>query len=123
MKHFEAKKQIKSKFYSKYTIAGLLILVALLANGVWNIYSRERQSAVMRSEAENRLAAIEKQKESLKKQTDRLEGEEGIEEEIRSKFNVVKPGEKVVMIVNPEAATTTATSTGFWGSLWQKIWP
>jgi len=123
VKHFEDKKQIKSKFYSRLTIAGLVLLILLLGNGVWNIYGRERQSALMRREAEGRLRALETQRESLRRETDKLANDSGVEEEIRTKFNVVKPGERVVVIVNPEPATTTATTTpGFFSSLWAKIW-
>ena len=122
MKHFENKKQIRSRFYSRYTIAGLLVVVLLLGNGVWNIYERQRQSKALRNEAEMRLEKALKQKSSLEKETGKLESEEGIEEEIRTKFNVVKPGEHVVMIVNPEATTSATTTQGFWARLWAKIW-
>ncbi len=122
MKHFEDKKQIKSRFYSRYTIVGLAIVIVLLGNGVWNIYMRERQSRVMRREAETRLENTLNQKRILEEETGKLQSEEGIEEEIRTKFNVIKPGEHVVMIVNPEATTSATTTQGFWARLWAKVW-
>ncbi len=123
MKHFQDKKQIKSRFYSKLTIALLVLLILFLGNGVWNIYGKQRQSKVMRREAESKLASLQGQKSSLEREIEKLESESGVEEEIRTKFNVVKPGERVVMIVNPAPATTTATTTqGFWSRLWSKVW-
>ncbi len=123
MKHFEDKRQIKSRFYSKLTVIGLSILALVIANGVWKIYQREKQSESMRFEAEARLTSLKNQKDSLTKEMNKLSSEGGVEEEIRQKFNVVKPGEHVVVIVNTDQATTTATTTsGFWASLWQKIW-
>lgn len=123
MKHFENKKQIKSKFYSPIVITFLIILIILLSKGVWAMYGKERQSALMRREAENRLSGIMEQKKNLEDKVGSLEGSVGIEKEIRSKFNVIKPGEHVVMIVHDEEVTvSTTTSDGFWANLWRKVW-
>ena len=76
----------------------------------------------MRQEAENRLANLNDQKANLAYEMEKLQSDSGIEEKIRTKFNFVKPGERVVVIVAPAPTTTAATSTGFFSNLWQKIW-
>lgn len=122
MKKFEARKQIKSRLYSRYTIVALLLLVILLAKGVLNIYFRETESSKMRKEATLKLADVLGRKENLSIQIDKLNSNEGMEEEIRTKFNVTKPGENVVIIVDNKDASTTPEQDGFFAKLWHKVW-
>lgn len=110
-----------SRVYSRAVLLGLLIVILFIGKGVYDIYGRERQSAKLRAEAEGKMRELEAQKANLTREVEKLGSEAGVEEKIRSKFNVAKPGENVVLIVND--ATTTATSTpGFFESLWAKIW-
>src|SRR3989344_1056487 len=121
MKIFQEKRQFRSRLYSRTVLFALIILIVFLGKGVFDIYGKERQSARMRAEAEGRLGELQAQRANLERETTKLQSVEGIEEKIRSKFNVAKPGENVVLIVDD--ATTTATSTpGFFASLWAKIW-
>ncbi len=121
MRPYQAERQIKSRLYSRPVIAVLFILLIFIGNGVYDIYLREKESSRMLGEAESKLTALQGQKNTLAKEEAKLESEEGIDEKIRSKFNVAKPGENVVLIVDD--ATTTATSTpGFFAALWAKIW-
>ena len=122
MKKFEAKKQIKSRVYSKFTLLGLLIIMILLMRGVYTLYERNRESALMRNDAEIRLKELNDRKQMVSGEIVKLNNSEGVEEEIREKFNVVKPGEKVVIIVPEEEATTTVESEGFVKTLWHKVW-
>lgn len=121
MKMFQQKRQTMSRVYSRAVLLGLLIVILFIGKGVYDIYGRERQSAKLRAEAEGKMRELEAQKANLTREVEKLGSEAGVEEKIRSKFNVAKPGENVVLIVND--ATTTATSTpGFFESLWAKIW-
>ena len=55
----------------------------------------------------------------LSSEIERLKTKDGIEEEIRNKFNVVKPGEHLVVIVDDASTSkneTTKQNTGWWGS-------
>jgi cell division protein FtsB len=102
-------------------LVAFVILILFLAKGVYDIYGREQESAKLRSDAEQKMRDLEAQKANLSGEVEKLGSEAGVEEKIRSKFNVAKPGENVVLIVDD--ATTTATSTpGFFASLWAKIW-
>ncbi len=122
MKKFEAKKQIKSRIYSKTTLIILLFIIILLIKGVFALYLRNRESVAVRDMAEVKLEDLESRRDTLNAEIEKLNRDEGIEEEIREKFNVVKPGEKVVIIVQEEVATTTPVKQGFFSSLWNKIW-
>lgn len=60
------------------------------------------------------------QDQDLKSKIERLNTTSGVEEEIRSKFNVVKESEKMVVVVEDQnsSVSTTSSMVGFW----QKIW-
>lgn len=122
MKRFEVKKQLRSRLYSRVTIVVLILVAIFFIKGVVNIYLREAESSKMRKETEVKLAELTSRKEKLGGEIEKLNNSEGIEEEIRTKFNVTKPGEKVVLIVDDNQPTTTEKSTGFFASLWAKIW-
>ncbi len=110
-----------SRVYSRGVLFAILVLILFLSKGVYDIYGRERESARMRIEAESKMAELAAQKGKLSLEVEKLGSDEGVDEKIRSKFNVAKPGENVVLIVSD--ATATATSTpGFFASLWAKIW-
>lgn len=121
MKKFETKRHIRSKIYSKFTLVSLLILFILLARGVYSLYLKNNESLDMRRDAELRLKSILSRKDTIGKEIEKLSSDEGVENEIREKFNVVKPGEKVVIIVPEEVATSTEEEKGFFKSLWHKI--
>lgn len=122
MKRFESQKQIKGKIYSRTTLIVLLVLIILLAKGVFNIYLRNKESVMARDETKQRVEGLNERKLLLSSEIDKLNQEEGVEQEIREKFNVRKPGENVVLIIPADEATTTAPKQGFWASLWHKVW-
>ena len=55
----------------------------------------------------NELATAKAREAVLKNQVDTLQTQQGVDDEIRSKFNVSKAGEKVAMIVNSVDAKNT----------------
>ena len=58
----------------------------------------------------------------LESEINRLKTDNGIEEEIRSKFNVAKPGETVVTVINSATDTLTDNDTSnksFWVSFFE----
>lgn len=64
---------------------------------------------------------LKNRKSELEATVRRLQTEAGIEEEIRSKFPVQKPGENAVMIVEEQAKADNLTANNSL-SFFQKIW-
>jgi len=122
MRKFEAKKQIKNRIYSKTTLIALLVLIILLSRGVFNIYLRNKESVIARDQAKMKVGELNARKQLLSNEIEKLNQDDGIEQEIREKFNVAKPGENVVLIIPDEVATTTNIKQGFWAGLWGKVW-
>lgn len=99
MKEFQRKRKIRRLLYSRLSLLILFILIALVAKGTWNVYTKERDSRKQLERVEEELAALEARDAALQNKIDRLKTSEGIEAEIREQFQVTKPGERMVVIV------------------------
>jgi len=66
----------------------------------------------------NKIASLKSREDSLNSDISKMQTKEGIEEIIRDKYQVVKKGEKMVVIVdNKDVNNTTSSQTnshGFW---------
>jgi cell division protein FtsB len=117
---FHEKRRIKRILYSKPTLIILTLLVIWLFFAVWSIYKKERDTRLRRIEQREVLNELQGREKSLKEEIERLSTERGIEEEVRSKFEVGKEGEKVFIIVdNPEKENSPEDDSK--DGLWQKI--
>lgn len=121
MKRFEVKKNLKHHIYSRTTIFFLLLIVLLLFKGVFVLFLRFKESKNMRIQSENRLNDMLLQKESLETATRHLDREGGVDMEIRRKFNVAKPGERVALVVDEKKEEVTTPPSSFFSVLWHKI--
>ena len=120
MVDFQRKKNIRKVIYSRITIFVLFVVVVFLLRAVYDIYKKERVSFKSVASVEENYNDLKDRKNMLRSEIDRLNTDKGIEEEIRSKFSVARPGETVVVIVDNSSNTSTdSESTG--QSFWQKI--
>ena len=107
MREFQEKKRVKNLLYSRVTIVILFILILFFAHATWGVYKKERESAANVVRAQNELKRITDREALLNSEIARLNTEDGIEEEIRTKYGVAKPGEQVLIITETEKPTTT----------------
>lgn len=120
MLDFYEKRKFKKLLYSKPTLIILGVIVVWLSFVVWNMYKKERDTRLKRIEQNEILNRLKDREGSLHEEIERLSTERGIEEEIRSKFEVGKDGEKIIVIVdNPEEKNTTQNEEK--KSFWQRI--
>lgn len=106
MSDFQQKRKIRGVMYSKLSILVLLVLIFFLAKATYNLYGKYRVSAGDYTIVKNDYDSLKTRKDMLDSEIDRLRTDNGIEEEIRSKFNVAKPGETVVVIINNSTTST-----------------
>jgi len=121
MKEFQQKKRWRWILNSKLIVAILIIATLFMARATYGLYKKERETSANVARAENQLKTLQNRDAVLSDSLERLHTEEGIEEEIRSKYSVSKPGEELIVIVN---GTSTATTTewkqeGWWGKFKQ----
>jgi cell division protein FtsB len=125
MLQFYKKKQWWMALYTPLVIGFLLFLCVVLGQIVYERYTIERDMAERRAAAEADLAALEVRREALQNQVDYLSNERGIEAEMRRNFDIVQPGEKVVIIVENEEENTImplATSSPPAEKPWYQFW-
>ena len=107
MKNFQQKKQFKKIIYSKISFVVLFILVFFLGKATFNIYQKSKLSSDNYNEIKKNYESLRNRKDMLESEINKLKTDNGIEEEIRSKFNVAKSGETVVRIINSSSSTST----------------
>lgn len=103
MFNFHQKRKIRRFLYSPLTLVPLAIVVFFLWSSVWNVYTKERETRVKREMKTAELHLLKTSTASLEAEIERLSNERGKEEEIRSKFEVARENEHVVVIVDPKS--------------------
>jgi cell division protein FtsB len=125
MVDFQQKKNIRKVMYSRITIFIFFIIVIFLVREVYDIYKKERMSAKSVASVEENYNDLKNRQNMLKSEIERLNTDKGIEEEIRSKFSVAKPGETVVVVIDNSSSTSTDSESvekGFWNRIFGWMW-
>ncbi len=112
MKEFQDRNKVKKRMYSKTTLLFLFLGTILVFRGAYDVYQKEVESRkemervlTQKKELQGRLGNIEHHAELLKTPA-------GVENEIRNKFDVVKEGEGVIVIVDKEISVLEEDTRG-----------
>ncbi|MBI3632417.1 MAG: hypothetical protein HY225_03140 [Candidatus Vogelbacteria bacterium] len=98
----------------------------MIANSVYGIYKKDQVANINRIESERKLNILKDKEERLQTEIAKLKTSRGIEEELRSKFQVTKNGEEVLVVVDDPVSATDASQTprdgdGIWGKFLKLI--
>lgn len=116
-RNFQRRRKIES-FQKNATRIGLVILLLVLINSVFGLYKKDRVAKEAYREVGEKIVEVEERKEALLVDIDRLSTERGIEEELRSTYQVALPEEEVVVIFNDENESSDDESkSGVWESI------
>lgn len=105
--------------YHRATIGILAVLVVVAAHSTYTVYGKKNESEAFKNQSEARLNNLKKREVEIKSQMQELETEAGREAEIRSKFNVVKDQENIVIILDNNSTTTPDSQKP--QGIWQRI--
>ena len=100
MKDFQRKRKIRKRLYSPLVLIVIFFLLILVGKATLGLYVKERESRKNLNRAEAELSALMLREERLRADIARLETPGGIEAEIREQFQVAKPGERMVVLVD-----------------------
>lgn len=100
MLDYEEKRLIKRIIYSKVTIFIVAVLLFLVSRGTWKAYGDAKMTKENSDLAVQELNELKGRESVIENQIAELSTLEGREKEIRSKFQVAKEGEKMIMIVD-----------------------
>ncbi|OGG47876.1 hypothetical protein A3D66_01900 [Candidatus Kaiserbacteria bacterium RIFCSPHIGHO2_02_FULL_50_9] len=98
---FYERRKLRHFLYSKVFLLVLFLLIILLAKGVWGVYSSERDTSRKRVEKAAELQDLLDRQMALTAELQRLSTKRGIESELRQKYEVVKEGEEMIVLVQP----------------------
>jgi len=115
--NFQAEKRRQRWFYALLIL--LIVLNGFLVRGVWRVYQKSQIAGDNYLSAKERLDILTTRQKVLTDRLASLQTERGLEEQIRGNFSVVKPGEKVVVIVDTPTSTASTTESG--NPLWRAV--
>ncbi|MBI1974256.1 MAG: septum formation initiator family protein [Candidatus Zambryskibacteria bacterium] len=111
-------RELRNKgMYSLPVIILLSIAAFTLTKGAIKILVKEKESRQKVEALRQEISAMTVREELLKKKIERLGTPEGLEEEIKEKFSVVREGEHAAIIVDEKRS---ATSTDVLKMPWYK---
>jgi len=119
MREFQDKRRWRRAVYSLPVRLGLTLIIIALAGSIFRLYKKERQVGSERAILLEEVERLRARQEELLAEVEKLTTERGVEEELREKFNVVKPGEKVISLVANETPTSSPSLPPT--SWWQRV--
>lgn len=122
MLEFSQKRKLRRALYSKPVVLVLFVLALFLSYTTYGMYRTARDASLRKETAAVKLATLEEREDFLTSEIQRLQTAEGIEQEVREKFDVAKEGEKVIVIVEEKATSTPedTSDVGFFARI--KSW-
>lgn len=118
---FQERKKIRKILYSKTTLVVLALLVFAVGRGAWGIYQKAEIARSERDIAARSLAELQARTSELQTSLALLKSDKGIEEEVRQKYTVARPGEEVVVVVDDSAKKGKNGEVVETKSFWQQI--
>jgi cell division protein FtsB len=111
------KRRLRNFIFSKSSLLVLIVAVAIVAVGVWDVYQQQRMTAGKRAEEERKLSELKEREEVLRTEIERLDTRVGLEAELRNKYEVGHQGEGLIVIVDPkegEQVSSVSQSESLW---------
>lgn len=121
MREFQEKNKVKRRLYSKTVLLVLLIVIVLLIRGVYGVYAKEQESSVEVERMKNKKVELESRFAEIKQNEEMLKTPQGIEAEIRSKFDVAKDGEGVIIVVEKDVPIIEEDRRGILKKFWDGV--
>ncbi len=104
MREFQARKQQHATFariiQSRWFLVVLCIALFFIIRGTIRVYKNYMVARNDLEKVKTDIQTLEKRNAELDIQLDHLETEEGQDYEIRKKLDVVKPGERVIQVID-----------------------
>ncbi len=108
---------MRARQWRQGILIGILLLAAFgLLSLIWGLAGKAQIAMIQAADVKGQYQALEARKATLEANVAALNTERGKDAAIRTAFGVARPGEEVIVVVPPSAATSTPEL-----SWWQKI--
>ncbi len=111
MNIFDNKRKFRKMAYSKIVSVCLIVVCAMLVNGLFNIYGKARESLDRKNFSAQSLLKLNNREEKLRREIERLDTRVGLEEELRSRYSFSKEGERVIVIIDENNTSEMASTS------------
>lgn len=99
-------------FARRLALIALFVVVVAACSALWDVYNKEKESRILKNQAEAQLYNLNIQESHLSGEISRLETARGKEEMLRENYEMARKGENMIMIIDPPVrAPTVATTT------------
>ena len=99
-------------FARRLALLALFVVVLAACSALWDVYNKEKESRILKHQAEAQLYNLDMQQSHLNGEIARLETARGKEELLRENYEMARKGENMIMIIDPPVrAPTVATTT------------
>ncbi len=125
MVNFQEKMEDKSfrrVVRSKYALVLLGLFILFFGWNVIKFSGRMEEISRNKKNAEEKIIALQEQKDRLVSDINKLNTDKGVEDSIRDKFGLAKEGEGLVVVVDGvnTSKSTSSEDSGFWSKI--KSW-
>lgn len=121
MREFQDRQRLQKKMFSKTALVVLFVILIAVGQGTYKVYQKKNDSQQSLDRVLKQKQELEARTEKLKIDDARLRTPEGVEAEIRSKFDVSKQDEGVVVIVEKASTTAPVENGGFVQRVWNSV--
>jgi cell division protein FtsB len=121
MKEFQHSDDKTTKKYSKWVLLLLFVLIVIVGRSLISLSTKQISSSEEMRLVEAKRLELEARHENLTKKVVELNTNEGLEREIRSKFDVILPGEQVIMVVDKEVQAPIKEEPSVIKKLWNGV--
>lgn len=113
------KKNTYKFWHSPLALLALFCIFAIFSYNMIGLIKKERDTSRNKASELNRIEELRMREAVLSADIEKLNTEEGIEASVREKFQVVKPGEKEVLIIDEKEEVSLEVKDDsdhtFWG--------
>ena len=103
MATFQQRRDPMRLMWRRVAAIALLLVIAFMVRAVCGVYHKSQESAVLKVEADAKLNDLQTREQELRTDIANLKSDEGVEAELRERYDLSKEGESVVVIVDPPA--------------------
>jgi len=123
MEELRKKQKLKKRLYSIPSLVVLLLITFVFIRGTYIVFQKKAESATYVTSLQAKELSLRTQETELESNIASLKTEDGLEKEVKEKYNVSKPGERVVILVDPKASSTAeaADSRAWYRRVWDAI--
>ena len=120
MLEFQEKRKLRRFLYSRITLVILLVIIFFILKAVWGVYEKQSIAKENLKKISTNFNTLQGRELILTSEINRLKTDSGVEEEIREKYGLVKPGEEVLVIIDSDeviGSTSVSSESTFWSRI------